>query len=72
MILAFRRPASPYTGFTCALQEMDDAADYEVTVSPGYTQGPATVMKGSALRALVIPTSAAPESVLVEYRRLSK
>jgi len=70
MVLAFRRHASPYTGFTCALQEMDDAADYEVTLSPGYEQGPATVMKGAALRQLVIPTSAAPESVLVEYRRL--
>ena len=70
MVVAFRRHESPYTGFTCALQEIDTEADYEVTVSTDYTPSPVKTMKGSDLRVTVLDIGHAPDSVLLEYRRL--
>lgn len=70
MVVAFRRDQSPYTGFTCALKEIEDNAQYEVTLSPGYTPAPGTVMQGAALRAIELHIAAAPGSLLLEYRRL--
>jgi alpha-galactosidase len=68
MIVAFRRHQSPYTGFTCALREIDAGKDYAVTVSPGYTPTPTKTMKGVDLRAVVLNIDEAPDSALLEYR----
>ncbi len=68
MVLAFRRHQSPYTGFTCALRDIDPEANYEVTISPNYTPNPSATMKGDALRAVALNIDEVPGSVLVEYR----
>ncbi len=72
MVVAFRRHQSPYTGFTCALNEIDPAADYEVILSPGYIPGAARTMKGADLCGIVLDIDKAPGSVLLEYRFLPK
>jgi alpha-galactosidase len=71
MVVTFRRHQSPYTGFTCALNEIDADADYEVTLSTGYTPGPTKTMKGTDLRAMVLNIDKAPDSLLLEYRPCS-
>ena len=53
MVVAFRRHQSPYTGFACSLNAIDPEANYEVTISPGYTPNPSQTMKGAELRAVV-------------------
>lgn len=70
MVLAFRRDQSPYTGFVCALNEIDADADYEVTLSPGYTPEPPKTMKGAELRKIVLSIDEMPGSALLEYRFL--
>ncbi len=70
MVVAFRRHESPYTGFTCALHEIDAEREYGVTVSSDYTPAPATTMTGTELRAVVLNTNKAPDSLLLEYRLL--
>lgn len=70
MVVAFRRHQSPYTGFACALSEIDAEANYEVIVSPGYTTGPSKTMKGADLRTVVLSIDETPGSVLLEYRLL--
>jgi alpha-galactosidase len=72
MIVAFRRHQSPYTGFTCALREIDADANYEVTESISYTPAASKTMTGADLRAVVLNIAEAPGSVLLEYRPLSK
>ena len=72
MVMAFRRHKSPYTGFTCALNEIDPNGDYEVTQSPGYTPDPAKKMNGNELRAIILNIDKAPDSLLLEYRALSE
>jgi len=72
MVLAFRRHQSPYIGFSCALNEIDPVADYETIVSAGYTPAPAKTMKGAELRAIVLNIDAAPGSILLEYRPISR
>jgi alpha-galactosidase len=72
MVVAFRRHLSPYTGFTCALNEIDPEADYEVTISLGYTPNPSQTMKGDELRAVVLDIDELPGSILLEYRLLEK
>jgi alpha-galactosidase len=72
MVMAFRRHQSPYTGFTCALNEINPETDYEVTLSPGYTPNPPKTMHGAELRQLVLGMDKAPDSVLLEYRPLPK
>ena len=72
MVVAFRRHQSPYTGFTCALREIDADANYDVIVSPGFATTPSKTMKGADLRAVVLSIDEAPDSVLLEYRPLPK
>ncbi len=72
MVVAFRRHQSPYTGFACALKEIDPAGDYETTFSPGYSPAPAKTMKGEELRTIVLNIDKAPDAVLLEYRLLQK
>lgn len=69
MVMAFRRPMSPYTGYACRLREIEDDADYDVTLSPGYIRGAVTPMKGAALRSIALTIDTAPGSVLLEYCR---
>ena len=69
MVVAFRRHESPYTGYACRLREIDDGADYDVTLSYGYNRGPVTLMKGAALRSIALTVDTAPGSVLLEYCR---
>jgi alpha-galactosidase len=72
MVLAFRRHQSPFTGFECALREIDPEASYEVTVSPDYSPTPGKTMKGTELGAVPLYIDEAPGSVLLEYRRLPR
>lgn len=69
MVVAFRRHESPYTGYACRLREIDDGADYDVTLSYGYNRGAVTLMKGDALRSIALTIDTAPGSVLLEYCR---
>ncbi len=72
MVVAFRRDESPYTGFECALREIDADADYEVTFSSAYEPSPPGRMTGDQLRSTTLPIPARPGSLLVEYRRLDR
>ncbi len=72
MVMAFRRHQSPYTGFTCALREIEPDRDYAVTLSPGYSPTPVKTMKGAELCGIVLNIASAPESLLLEYRLLPK
>jgi alpha-galactosidase len=69
MVIAFRRHASPYSGYDCALQGLDSAATYEVTRSAGYAPEPPTRMTGAELQRLRLHIDEQPGSVVVEYRR---
>lgn len=68
MVMAFRRHQSPFTGFMCDLREINNDADYEVTVSQGYTPEPVRMMKGAELRRINLDIREMPGSLLVEYR----
>jgi len=72
MVIGFRRHESPVNVFTCALNEIDPEADYEVTISAGYAPDPSTKMKGAELRAVVLDIDEVPGSILLEYRLLEK
>ena len=69
MVIAFRRHQSPFTGFVCALHEIDADATYDVSFSPGYTPNPSTTMKGADLRVIELNIREMPGSVLLEYKR---
>ena len=69
MVVAFRRHQSPFTGFACALYEIDVDATYDVSISPGYTPDPSTAMNGADLRVIELKIPETPGSVLLEYRR---
>lgn len=70
MVVAFRRPQSPYSGFALnGLRGIDDHADYVVTMSSTYTPAAPVTMKGAALRALEANVAEKPGSVIVEYAR---
>ena len=72
MVMAFRRPQSPYTRFACALREIEAEATYEVTLSPGYKSNPPKTMKGAELRTLTLDIDRSPGTLLLEYRLLPK
>ncbi|OQB37031.1 MAG: Alpha-galactosidase [Candidatus Hydrogenedentes bacterium ADurb.Bin179] len=67
MIMAFRRHESPFTGFACDLHEIEDAAEYTVTLSSGFTPGPVRSITGAALRGMVLNIDESPGSLLLEY-----
>lgn len=68
MVVAFRRHQSPYGSFVCALQEVDPAADYEVTLYRSYKPSAAIRMKGAQLRSLKVEIDEAPGSQVIEYK----
>jgi len=71
MVVAFRRPQSPYASFVCDLREIDAEADYEVTQSSSYRRQKPVSMKGAALRLLKVEIDERPGAVVVEYRNVN-
>lgn len=69
MVVAFRRHASPYTGFGCHLAGIDPEARYEVTTTGEDGVSRTLHMAGSGLAALTLEIPERPGSVVVEYRR---
>ena len=70
MVLAFRRPSSPYTGFALNdLRGIDPEAEYDVTVSHTYETEPAVRMLGAALLASTAEIAERPGSVILEYEK---
>jgi alpha-galactosidase len=69
VVYAFRRHASPYSAYDCALRAINDEATYEVRQSPGYVPGEAVRMEGRLLRQLSLQIGDCPGSVVVEYSR---
>lgn len=70
MVMAFRRPASPYTGFACTLRAIRNDAEYEVTLSRGFEQETPVRMSGTGLAACDAHIDEAPGSLLLEYREI--
>ncbi|MBL7650017.1 MAG: alpha-galactosidase [Candidatus Hydrogenedentes bacterium] len=70
MILAFRRHAAPEGNFPCAPREIEPAAAYEVTRSPGYVPESAVRMSGADLAGLTLEIAEQPGALLLEYRRV--
>jgi alpha-galactosidase len=70
LVVAFRRHQSPYGSFIGDLQEIDPAADYEVTRSITYTPSRPERMKGDRLQRLKAEIDDCPGSLVVEYRKV--
>jgi alpha-galactosidase len=70
LIVAFRRPASPYASYDSEPRGIEPAGEYDVTLSQGYQPSDPVKMKGDALRRLQLRIDERPGSLLVEYRRL--
>lgn len=70
MVLAFRRPESPYTAWRCDLREIDPAANYRMTVSRMYEPEPPVTLTGAALRQLKIELDERPDAVVIEYKQV--
>ncbi len=70
MLMAFRRDESPYTGFGCALREIDPGAEYEVTLSAGYEPSGPQRMRGEQLQSPRLEIDEHPDSLVVEYKHL--
>jgi alpha-galactosidase len=68
IVLAFRRHASPYSGYDCRLRGIDPKASYRVTMYHTYDPEPPATMKGSDLERLRVGIGECPGSVLVEYK----
>ncbi len=70
MIVGFRRQLSPFTSYQCALRGIDEAGNYEVTRSSGYTPEATVRMSGRALQKLKLEIDDCPGSVVVEYKKV--
>ena len=70
MVIAFRRHESPYSGFSCALREIEDETTYKVILSTDYSPASEKTMSGDELRAVALTIDQAPGSIIMEYRRL--
>ena len=70
IVVAFRRPRSPYGSFDCELRGIDPASQYEVTESPAFQPSPPALLKGEALRHFRARVDDRPGSLIVEYRIL--
>jgi len=70
MVMAFRRPASPYTGFACNLRGIREDAVYEVVMSHGYEPGEPVRMPGAELATFDARIEEAPGALLMEYRQV--
>lgn len=65
----FRRHRCPFPGMAVALRQIDPAAEYEVSLSPGYMEGPRRRMCGKDLLRLHISIPDAPGSLVLRYSR---
>jgi alpha-galactosidase len=71
MVLAFRRPRSPYTGFALHdIRSIEPEAEYEITESSGYEQGKPSRMRGDAMLKHAVTIPERPGSVIVEYSKV--
>ncbi len=66
----FRRHASPFSTMEIGLKRVDPAAEYEVSISPGYEEAPKTRMAGQQLARLTITIPEARNSLLLRYTRV--
>ena len=69
LVIALRRPRSPFSTLTLDLQDLDLNAIYQVEVRRTFTRGPAVHMKGSDLAHLRVTLPDAPGSALIFYRQ---
>ena len=69
LVVALRRPRSPFPTLTLDLQDLDPDASYQVELRRTFTKAPAVRMKGSALAHLQLTLPEAPGSVLLFYRQ---
>ena len=71
MVLAFRRPESPYTGFSLQdLRGIVPEAGYELRESRSYKQGEPIHMQGAELLGRSLQIDARPGAIVIEYRKL--
>ncbi len=71
IILAFRRPASPYSAFDCEPRGIEPDAQYELTQAQSYEPSKATRVSGEKLRRLRAEIADRPGSLLIEYRKVA-
>ncbi len=69
LVLALRRPRSPFSTLTLDLQDLNPTALYEVEVRRTLERSPAKTMKGSDLAHLQLTLPDAPGSALLFYRQ---
>ena len=70
LVLAFRRPESPYTGFSLeGLRGIEPEAEYEVTVSHSYAPEPVLRMPGAGLLKYAAEIHERPGALVVEYKK---
>jgi alpha-galactosidase len=70
--MVFRRAESEFVAADVALRGLDPQARYEVALAESYQSQPPRTMSGSDLTRLRITLDAAPESVLITYRKRTK
>jgi alpha-galactosidase len=71
MIVAFRRPQSPYSAYVADFREIDPKAEYEITRSTTYQPSKPEKISGEKLRQLKIEIDERPGSIILEYRRIN-
>ena len=70
IVTAFRRHASPYSGYDCHLREINPHATYQVTMYHDYEPEKPVTMRGADLEHLSLAIGICPGSVLVEYKKV--
>jgi alpha-galactosidase len=65
-----RRHRSPFPTMTLALKQIDPDAQYDVSLSPDYTEAPCQRMSGAELIHLPLTIPEAPGSLLLRYTRV--
>jgi alpha-galactosidase len=67
--LFFRRHQSPFPTMHASMRRIVPAAQYDVSLSPGYDETPRRRMSGKDLAAISVTIPEAPGSVLLRYSR---
>ena len=65
-----RRHQSPFSTMQAALRWVDDDAQYDVSLSPGYTEAPRQRMSGGELSGLSLDIPERPGSLLLRYEQV--
>jgi hypothetical protein len=63
----FRRHESPFPAIETSLREVKPDQDYDVSISPDFTEKPRKRIKGQKLLNLKITIRQSPGSVLLRY-----